>query len=64
VSTQRRIAIVRAGPSGFYATDQLLRAGFEVDLYDALARWAGVSVGVPGLVSSVRGGDQAARDAS
>ena len=25
-----------AGPSGFYATDQLLKAGFEVDLYDAL----------------------------
>jgi ferredoxin/flavodoxin---NADP+ reductase len=31
-----RAAIVGAGPSGFYATDQLLKAGFEVDLYDAL----------------------------
>jgi len=31
-----RAAIVGAGPSGFYATDQLLKAGFEVDLYEAL----------------------------
>ena len=28
-----RVAIVGAGPSGFYAADQLLDAGFEVDLY-------------------------------
>src|SRR5215212_4511118 len=31
-----RAAVVGAGPSGFYASDQLLDAGFEVDLYDAL----------------------------
>ncbi|MGA2013625.1 MAG: FAD-dependent oxidoreductase [Solirubrobacteraceae bacterium] len=31
-----RAAIVGAGPSGFYAADQLLKAGFEVDLYDSL----------------------------
>jgi ferredoxin--NADP+ reductase len=31
-----RAAVIGAGPSGFYATDQLLKAGFEVDLYDAL----------------------------
>ena len=31
-----RAAIVGAGPAGFYATDQLLEAGWEVDLYDAL----------------------------
>jgi ferredoxin--NADP+ reductase len=31
-----RAAIVGAGPSGFYAADQLIRAGFEVDLFDAL----------------------------
>ena len=31
-----RVAIVGAGPSGFYAADGLLKAGFEVDLYDAL----------------------------
>ncbi len=32
----RRAAIIGAGPSGFYAADQLLRAGWEVDLLDAL----------------------------
>jgi ferredoxin/flavodoxin---NADP+ reductase len=31
-----RAAVIGAGPAGFYATDQLLSAGFEVDLYDAL----------------------------
>ena len=31
-----RAAVVGAGPSGFYAADQLLKAGFEVDLLDAL----------------------------
>jgi ferredoxin--NADP+ reductase len=31
-----RAAIIGAGPSGFYAADQLLGEGFEVDLYDAL----------------------------
>ena len=31
-----RIAVVGAGPSGFYATGQLLNAGFEVDLIDQL----------------------------
>jgi ferredoxin--NADP+ reductase len=31
-----RAVIVGAGPSGFYAADQLLNAGFEVDLLDAL----------------------------
>jgi ferredoxin--NADP+ reductase len=31
-----RIAVVGAGPSGFYAAGQLLGDGFEVDLYDAL----------------------------
>src|SRR3954454_17333162 len=31
-----RAAVVGAGPAGFYATDQLLQAGFEVDLFDAL----------------------------
>jgi ferredoxin--NADP+ reductase len=32
----QRAAIIGAGPAGFYAADQLLNAGFEVDLYDAL----------------------------
>ncbi|MCW3004994.1 MAG: oxidoreductase [Conexibacter sp.] len=31
-----RAVIVGAGPSGFYAADQLLNGGFEVDLLDAL----------------------------
>ena len=31
-----RAAVIGAGPAGFYAADQLLEAGFEVDLYDAL----------------------------
>jgi ferredoxin/flavodoxin---NADP+ reductase len=31
-----RAAVIGAGPAGFYATDQLLSAGFEVDLYDVL----------------------------
>jgi ferredoxin--NADP+ reductase len=34
--TEFRAAVVGAGPSGFYTTDQLLKAGFEVDLYEAL----------------------------
>ena len=29
-------AIIGAGPAGFYATEQLLAAGFAVDLYDVL----------------------------
>ncbi len=32
----RRVVVVGAGPAGFYATEQLLAAGFEVDLLDAL----------------------------
>jgi ferredoxin/flavodoxin---NADP+ reductase len=32
----RRAVIIGAGPSGFYAADQLLGAGFEVHLLDAL----------------------------
>jgi ferredoxin/flavodoxin---NADP+ reductase len=32
----KRIAVVGAGPAGFYACEDLLKAGFEVDLYDAL----------------------------
>jgi ferredoxin--NADP+ reductase len=31
-----RAAIVGAGPSGFYTADQLLKEGFDVDLFDAL----------------------------
>ena len=31
-----RAAVIGAGPAGFYTTDQLLSAGWEVDLFDAL----------------------------
>jgi ferredoxin--NADP+ reductase len=31
-----RAAVIGAGPSGFYASEQLLQAGFEVDLVDVL----------------------------
>jgi ferredoxin/flavodoxin---NADP+ reductase len=34
--SQKRAAVIGAGPSGFYTADQLLKADFEVDLYDAL----------------------------
>jgi ferredoxin/flavodoxin---NADP+ reductase len=37
MSTQtRRAAVIGAGPAGFYACEDLLKAGFDVDLYDAL----------------------------
>ena len=36
VGAGRRVAVVGAGPSGFYAAAQLLNAGFEVDLLDVL----------------------------
>jgi ferredoxin--NADP+ reductase len=36
LSTGSRAAIVGAGPAGFYAEEQLLKLGFEVDLFDAL----------------------------
>src|SRR3954467_3490273 len=29
-------AVIGAGPAGFYASDQLLKAGFSVDLFDVL----------------------------
>src|SRR6478735_8202346 len=32
----KRIAVVGAGPAGFYACEDLLKHGFEVDLYDVL----------------------------
>jgi ferredoxin--NADP+ reductase len=35
-SRSLRAAVIGAGPSGFYASEQLLEAGFEVDLIDVL----------------------------
>src|SRR5439155_13186929 len=31
-----RGAVIGAGPAGFYCADQLLKVGFEIDLYDVL----------------------------
>src|SRR5919112_4222554 len=36
MTDELRVAVVGAGPSGFYATDQLLKAGFAVDLLELL----------------------------
>jgi ferredoxin/flavodoxin---NADP+ reductase len=36
MSESRHVAVVGAGPAGFYACEDLLKAGFEVDLYDLL----------------------------
>ena len=54
-----RAAIIGAGPSGFYTADQLLKAGFEVDMYDALPTpfglvRAGVAPDHPKIKSVIR----------
>jgi ferredoxin/flavodoxin---NADP+ reductase len=54
-----RAAIVGAGPSGFYAADGLLKAGFAVDLFDALPTpyglvRAGVAPDHPKIKSVIR----------
>src|SRR4051794_37130867 len=36
MTSAKRVAVVGAGPAGFYACEDLLKAGFEVDLYDVL----------------------------
>src|SRR3954466_8694354 len=36
MTSATRVAVVGAGPAGFYACEDLLKAGFEVDLYDVL----------------------------
>ena len=55
VGAGRRIAIVGAGPSGFYASEQLLSQGFEVDLIDLLPTPFGlVRAGPPTFRAPVR----------
>jgi ferredoxin/flavodoxin---NADP+ reductase len=54
-----RIAILGAGPAGFYSAGQLLKAGFEVDLYDRLPTpfglvRAGVAPDHPKIKSVIR----------
>jgi ferredoxin/flavodoxin---NADP+ reductase len=61
-----RAAVIGAGPSGFYASEQLLRAGFEVDLFDALPTpfglvRAGVAPDHPKIKSVTRVYDKTAR---
>jgi ferredoxin--NADP+ reductase len=36
VTAVKRVAVVGAGPAGFYACEDLLKAGLDVDLYDVL----------------------------
>jgi len=68
VGAGRRAAIVGAGPSGFYAAEQLLAQGFEVDLIDLLPTpyglvRAGVAPDHPKIKSVTRVYDKtAARD--
>ena len=63
-----RAAIVGAGPSGFYAADQLLRAGLAVDVFDALPTpfglvRAGVAPDHPKIKSVTRMFDRTAQHA-
>jgi ferredoxin--NADP+ reductase len=68
VGEGRRVAIVGAGPSGFYTAEQLLAQGFEVDLVDLLPTpyglvRAGVAPDHPKIKSVTRVYDRtAARD--
>jgi ferredoxin--NADP+ reductase len=68
VGEGRRVAIVGAGPAGFYTADQLLAQGFEVDLLDLLPTpyglvRAGVAPDHPKIKSVTRVYDKtAARD--
>ena len=60
-----RVAVVGAGPSGFYASQHLLRGGIEVDLYEALPTpfglvRAGVAPDHPKIKSVTRVFDKAA----
>jgi ferredoxin/flavodoxin---NADP+ reductase len=55
----RHVAVVGAGPAGFYAAEQLLKAGFAVDMYDLLPTpfglvRAGVAPDHPNIKAVVR----------
>jgi ferredoxin--NADP+ reductase len=61
-----RAAVIGAGPSGFYAADQLLKEGIAVDLFDALPTpyglvRAGVAPDHPKIKSVTRMYDRTAR---
>jgi ferredoxin--NADP+ reductase len=62
-----RAAVVGAGPSGFYAADQLLKAGIAVDVFDALPTpyglvRAGVAPDHPKIKSVTRMYERTAQD--
>src|SRR5687768_17286923 len=64
--SKHRAAIVGSGPAGFYAADQLLDKGFEVDLYDALPTpyglvRAGVAPDHPKIKTVTRAYDKTAK---
>src|SRR5919112_3698649 len=66
VGAGRRVAIVGAGPSGFYTAEQLLSQGFEVDLIDLLPTpfglvRAGVAPDHPKIKSVTRMYDKTAK---
>jgi ferredoxin--NADP+ reductase len=63
----QRVAVVGAGPAGFYACEDLLKAGFEVDLYDVLPTpfglvRAGVAPDHPKIKSVTRRYEKTASD--
>jgi ferredoxin--NADP+ reductase len=63
-----RAAVIGAGPSGFYAADQLLKGGIAVDLFDALPTpyglvRAGVAPDHPKIKSVTRMYDRTAQHA-
>jgi ferredoxin--NADP+ reductase len=63
-----RVAVIGAGPSGFYAAEQLLREGAAVDLFDALPTpyglvRAGVAPDHPKIKSVTRMYDRTAQHA-
>ncbi|HEY2770434.1 MAG TPA: FAD-dependent oxidoreductase [Solirubrobacteraceae bacterium] len=65
-STTLRAAVIGAGPAGFYTSDQLLGAGFEVDLLDILPTpyglvRSGVAPDHPKIKSVTRVYDKTAR---
>ena len=67
MSDTRRSAVIGAGPAGFYACEDLLKAGFEVDLYDALPTpfglvRAGVAPDHPKIKSVTRRYEKTAAD--
>jgi ferredoxin--NADP+ reductase len=66
-ATAQRAAVIGAGPSGFYTTAALLKAGFEVDVYERLPTpyglvRAGVAPDHPNIKSVTRVYEKTAAD--